>query len=47
MKHAGTFERVGYKLGKWWSVGYWQMDLADPAAPPGKILTVAEAGLPV
>jgi phosphinothricin acetyltransferase len=47
MKHAGTFDRVGYKLGQWWSVGYWQMDLADPASPPGKILTVEQAGVAV
>lgn len=43
MRHCGTFERVGYKLGRWWSVGYWQIDLADPESAPGAILTVDDA----
>lgn len=34
---AGTYERVGYKLGEWLSVGLWQRPLAplgeDPAEP--------------
>jgi L-amino acid N-acyltransferase YncA len=34
---AGTYERVGYKLGEWRSVGLWQRPLAplspDPAEP--------------
>ena len=34
---AGTYERVGYKLGEWLSVGLWQRSLAplseDPAEP--------------
>lgn len=28
---VGTFERIGFKLGRWWDVGWWQLDL--PASP--------------
>jgi L-amino acid N-acyltransferase YncA len=32
--HAGTYNRVGYKLGGWHSVGLWQRALARAADPP-------------
>jgi L-amino acid N-acyltransferase YncA len=25
---AGVYRRVGFKLGEWWDVGWWQLDLA-------------------
>ncbi len=31
---AGTYERVGYKLGAWHSVGLWQRPLAPALDPP-------------
>lgn len=36
-RHFATYEKVGYKLGKWKNVGWWQLQLNDylhePAAP--------------
>jgi phosphinothricin acetyltransferase len=37
MSHVGTFRRVGYKLGGWWDVGYWQTVLVDPGSPPAPL----------
>jgi phosphinothricin acetyltransferase len=32
---CGTFHRIGFKLGRWHDVGYWQLALApDDAEPP-------------
>jgi len=32
---VGVYERVGWKLGRWHDVGWWQRDLGDdPLAPP-------------
>ena len=36
---SGVYRRVGFKLGSWWDVGWWQLDLhstqnADPPAKP-------------
>lgn len=39
---AGTYRRVGYKLGAWHSVGLWQRPLAPPADPPAEPRAVAE-----
>ncbi|MEA3033142.1 MAG: hypothetical protein QOH86_1158 [Sphingomonadales bacterium] len=33
-RHAGTYARVGWKLGRWHDVGLWQRALAAPAVPP-------------
>ncbi len=30
---VGRFPEVGYKNGKWWDVGYWQLTLPKPLAP--------------
>lgn len=38
---VGRFVSVGYKLGRWWDVGYWQRFAAGPQHPPGPILPVA------
>jgi L-amino acid N-acyltransferase YncA len=35
-RRAGAYERVGYKLGKWWDVGLWQRALAAAADPPAE-----------
>lgn len=32
--HAGTYARVGYKLGRWLDVGLWQRPLAPEGNPP-------------
>lgn len=32
--HAGTYEKVGFKLGEWRSVGLWQRPLAPMVARP-------------
>ena len=29
-RSIGVFNAVGYKLGKWHDVGWWQLDLAEP-----------------
>jgi phosphinothricin acetyltransferase len=35
---VGVYERVGWKLGRWHDVGWWQRDLGgdDPFAPPSE-----------
>lgn len=33
-RHAGTYGRVGFKLGRWWDVGLWQRALAAAPAEP-------------
>ena len=38
-KHVGVYPRVGWKLGQWWDVGWWSLDLHVPAdAPPEDLL---------
>jgi L-amino acid N-acyltransferase YncA len=34
----GIYRRIGYKLGAWWDVGWWQLSLREPAAygPPAE-----------
>jgi L-amino acid N-acyltransferase YncA len=27
---VGVYRRIGYKLGSWWDVGWWQLPLRDP-----------------
>ena len=29
----GTFKDIGFKQGKWWDVGWWQLQLQKPAHP--------------
>ncbi|MCC6661704.1 MAG: N-acetyltransferase [Phycisphaerales bacterium] len=43
MHRCATFERAGFKFGKWWTVGYWRMDLGGTEGEPGPILMVADA----
>jgi phosphinothricin acetyltransferase len=39
----GVYWNVGYKLGKWRNVGWWQRELRDPPATPEEPLTLAAA----
>jgi phosphinothricin acetyltransferase len=39
---AGTFERVGWKFGRWHDVSYWTRRLVDDDGPPGALRTVRE-----
>jgi L-amino acid N-acyltransferase YncA len=32
-KQVAQFKDVGFKLGKWWDVGYWQLQLQKPNMP--------------
>lgn len=32
----GTYSQVGYKLGAWHDVGWWQLQLADDTGPPAE-----------
>jgi phosphinothricin acetyltransferase len=34
--HAGTYRRVGWKLGRWIDVGLWQRPLAAERSPPAE-----------
>lgn len=44
--HAGTYERVGHKLGRWLDVGLWQRPLAPERDPPPEPLPLAAVGGP-
>ncbi len=39
---CGTFSRVGWKLGAWHDVGYWQLALVDGMSAPDPVLPVFE-----
>ena len=42
---VGVYRRIGFKLGRWWDVGWWQLDLAiaggsapaEPGPPPARV----------
>ena len=34
---VGVYERVGWKFGAWHDVGWWQLDLIDPAIDPADL----------
>jgi L-amino acid N-acyltransferase YncA len=36
-RKVANFQDVGFKLGQWWDVGYWQLQLQKPETP-GKLL---------
>lgn len=44
-RRAGVFRAVGYKLGRWIDVGYWQCELATPATPPQPPRRFADTGV--
>lgn len=31
---VGVYRRIGFKLGSWWDVGWWQLQLSPPGAGP-------------
>jgi L-amino acid N-acyltransferase YncA len=31
---VGVYRQIGYKLGKWWDVGWWQLALRQPSEGP-------------
>jgi L-amino acid N-acyltransferase YncA len=33
---VGTLPQIGFKLGQWWSVGYWQLELRPASSLGGK-----------
>ncbi len=44
---VGVYRAVGFKLGRWCDVGWWQLGLAPPEGSPGEPLsTAAAAALP-
>lgn len=36
-RHIGTYQNVGYKLGRWHDVGYWHLQLITNPSPPIEI----------
>jgi phosphinothricin acetyltransferase len=44
--HAGTYDRVGHKLGRWLDVGLWQRPLAPERNPPPEPRPLAALGGP-
>jgi phosphinothricin acetyltransferase len=47
-KYFATYEKVGYKLGKWKNVGWWQLTLneyEDEPAPPVKFSAISNVVL--
>jgi phosphinothricin acetyltransferase len=44
---VGIYHRIGYKLGKWWDVGWWELELCPPGSePPGELLSPGEVLTP-
>lgn len=41
-RHIGTFNDIGYKLGRWHPVGYWELSL-QPPSPPAAPVPVPDA----
>jgi phosphinothricin acetyltransferase len=41
-EHAGTLKNLGYKLGAWRDVSFWQRAQGDPSAAPEPIKPVSE-----
>jgi phosphinothricin acetyltransferase len=40
-QHVGTYEEVGFKLGRWWNVGWWRLPLCS-GSPSGEPMLYAE-----
>jgi phosphinothricin acetyltransferase len=43
---AGTYRAVGFKMGRWLDVGFWEKDLAPRTASPREPLPFVEATIP-
>jgi phosphinothricin acetyltransferase len=39
-KKNGHFSKVGYKLGQWWDIGWWELFLLDKEIAPSKPLPI-------
>jgi L-amino acid N-acyltransferase YncA len=42
---AGTYSKVGWKMGGWWDVGLWQRSLAPATVPPAEPKPWQAAGI--
>ena len=40
--HIGTYRRVGWKMGAWHDVGWWELDLRPEGDPPRRIIPFRE-----
>lgn len=40
-RHLGTYTQVGFKLGQWHDVGWWQCQLASTAGAPREVIPFA------
>jgi phosphinothricin acetyltransferase len=45
-EHAGTLRGVGFKMGEWHDVGFWQRRSSSAGLPPGPIRPVAAVQAP-
>lgn len=43
---VGVYDKVGYKLGAWHDVGWWQLDLGTPPGTPPEPLPLDRMNLP-
>ncbi len=41
-RHLGTYSDVGYKLGAWHDVGWWQCQIASTAGAPEEVIPFAQ-----
>ncbi|NLI92310.1 MAG: N-acetyltransferase [Peptococcaceae bacterium] len=41
-KKNAHFHQVGYKLGQWWDIGWWEMFLSDKSIVPGEPLSISK-----
>lgn len=41
-RHLGTYTQVGFKLGQWHDVGWWQRTLSADAGVPGEVIPFAK-----
>jgi phosphinothricin acetyltransferase len=44
--HIGTYRRVGWKMGAWHDVGWWELDLRPEGEPPGRLIPFRELETP-
>jgi phosphinothricin acetyltransferase len=42
MTHLGTYHRVGWKMGAWWDVAWYELQLAEPSGEPPPLRSVHE-----
>lgn len=42
---VGVYRQIGFKLGRWWDVGWWQLQLREPGAnAPGEPIAPSRLG---